>query len=324
MLVRTLCSGVLLACAVTTAHAQQKPPDYPKKPIRILAPIAAGGGLDTITRVGAQILSEQWGQSAVVDNRPGGGTVIAMDLAAQALPDGYTLLSGTDSMMLVGAMKRVAYDIRKAFEPIVLMTSQWYVMIVNPSLPVKSVKDLIAYSKSKPNALNFASPGIGTNGHIGMEIFKSMTGASMTHVPYKGASPAMIDIIAGQVQLMFTSTVSAAAHMKSGKLRAIAITSPSRSRALPDLPTVAESGVGGFKMSNNYSLYAPGGTPRPIILAINKVISDGIRAPEMIKRLAGEGTEPADYLTPDAFKAMIAREYVQLEAQVKKLNLKEF
>ena len=322
MIVRTLIAGMLLACATPAVHAQQKPPDYPRKPIRIIAPIAPGGGLDTVTRVGAQILSEQWGQSAVVDNRPGGGTVIAMDLVANAQPDGYTLLSGTDSMMLVGAMKRVPYDIRKAYDPIVLMTTQWYVMVINPSLPVKSVNELIAYSKSKPGALNFASPGIGTNGHIGMEIFKSMTGASMTQVPYKGAAPAMIDIIAGQVQLMFTSTVSAAAHMKSGRLRALAITSPARTRTFPDLPTVAEGGVAGFRMSNNYSLYAPGGTPRQIVLAINKLVSDKMRSPEVTRRLAGEGTEPADYLTPDDFRAQIAKEYLKIEKLVTQLNLK--
>ena len=150
----------------SAAHAQQKPADFPTRPIRILAPIAAGGGLDTITRIGAQTLGEQWGQSAVVDNRPGGGTIIAMDLAARANPDGYTLFSGTNTMMLLSATKRVKYDIRKAFDPVVLMTTQWYVLVINPSVPVRNVKELVAYSKAQPQTFSYGSAGIGTNGHL--------------------------------------------------------------------------------------------------------------------------------------------------------------
>ena len=315
--------AVLLAITVShaPASAQTKLADYPTRPIRILAPIAPGGGLDTIARIGAQLLTEQWGQTAVVDNRPGGGTIIAMDLAARAHPDGYTLFSGTNTMMLLGATKRVKYDIRTAFEPVVLMTTQWYVLVVNPALPARTVKELVAHSKAQPNALSYGSPGIGTNGHLSMEWFKLLTGASMVHVPYKGAGPAMVDIIGGQIQLMFTSTVSAAAHMKSGRLRALAITSPTRHRALPDLPTIAESGVPGFRQSNNYGLYAPAGTPRPIVQAINQVVSAGLRTPDTVKRLAAEGTEPAERMTPDEYRRMIAEDYVQLEQLLRKLDL---
>jgi tripartite-type tricarboxylate transporter receptor subunit TctC len=315
--------AALLMATVTAASAQTaKPADYPSRPIRILAPIAPGGGLDTIARLGAQTLNEQWGQSAVVDNRPGGGTLIAMDLAAGANPDGHTLFSGTNSMMLLSVTKRAKYDIRKAFDPIVLMTTQWYVLVLNPSLPIKNVKELVAYSKAKPDALSYGSPGIGTNGHLSMEWFKSATGASMVHVPYKGASPAMLDIIGGQIQLMFTSTVSAAGHMKSGRLRAIAISSPKRHHALPDLPTVAEAGLPGFRQSNNYSLYAPAGTPKSIVNTLNQVVSAGLRTPEAVKRLAAEGTEPAERMSPEEFKRMIAEEYVQLEQLLKKIDFK--
>jgi len=308
--------------AIPDVHAQQKPADFPIRPIRIIAPIAPGGGLDTVTRIGAQVLTEAWGQMAIVDNRPGGGTIIAMDLAAKANPDGYTLFSGTNTMMLLGATKRVKYDIRKAFDPIVLMTTQWYVLVLNPSLPIRNVKELVAFSKAQPNALSYGSPGIGTNGHLSMEWFKLLSGASMVHVPYKGAGPAMLDIIGGQIQLMFTSTVSAAAHMKSGRLRAIAITSPKRHRTLPDLPTVAESGLAGYKQSNNYGLYAPAGTPRQIVLAMNQAVSTGLRTPDAIKRLAAEGTEPAERMTPDEYRQMIADEYIQLEQLLRKLDLK--
>ena len=321
---RACMAGVLMGlCGVqSTVQAQQKPADYPNRPVRIIAPVAPGGGLDTISRIGGQILSERWGETAVVDNRPGGGTTIAMDIAAKATPDGYTLFSGTNSMILLSATNRVKYDIRKVFVPIVLMTTQYYVLVVNPNLPIKTVQELVAYAKAKPDAVNYGSTGVGTNGHLSMEWFRSLTGAPMVHVPYKGGGPAMIDIIGGQIQLMFTSTVSAAAHMKTGRLRAIAISSPKRHRALPNLPTIAESGAPGFRLSNNYSLYAPAGTPRPIVLAINDVVLAGLRTPETIKRLAGEGTEPAEAMTPDEFKRMIAEEYAQLEELLRKLDFK--
>jgi tripartite-type tricarboxylate transporter receptor subunit TctC len=225
-------------------------------------------------------------------------------------------------MMLLSVTSRAKYDIRKAFDPIVLMTTQWYVLVINPGLPVKSVKELVAYAKAKPDALSYGSPGVGTNGHLSMEWFKSLTGASMVHVPYKGASPAMLDIIGGQIQLMFTSTVSAAAHMKSGRLRAIAITSPKRQQVLPDLATVAESGLPGFRQSNNYSLYAPAGTPKAIIVALNQIVSAGLRTPEAIRRLAAEGTESADPMPPDEFRRMIAEEYEQLAQLLKKIDFK--
>ena len=312
-----------LFVGATEALAQvAKPADFPTRPIRILAPIAPGGGLDTISRIGAQTINEKWGQSAIVDNRPGGGTLIAMDLAANAAADGYTLFAGTNSMMLLSATGRAKYDIRKAFDPIVLMTTQWYVLVINPALPIKSVKELVAYSKAKPDALSYGSPGIGTNGHLSMEWFNAATGATMVHVPYKGAGPAMLDIIGGQIQLMFTSTVSAAAHMKSGRLRAIAITSPKRHGALPEIPTVAESGVPGFRQANNYSLYAPAGTPKAIVNGLNQIVSAGLRTPDAIRRLSAEGTEPAERMSPEEFRRMIAEEYGQIERLLKRIDFK--
>jgi tripartite-type tricarboxylate transporter receptor subunit TctC len=310
------------------AHAQQKPGvapgGYPNKPIRVVVTIAAGGGPDTIVRIVGQIVNEKMGQPMVVDNRPGGGTVLATDLVAHAAPDGYTLLASTDTLLLVGAMKRVSYDVRKAFEPVVQMTAQWYVLVVNPSLPIKSVVDLIAYAKARPDALNYASQGVGTTGHLSMERFKSMAGVSMVHVPYKGAAPALLDIIGGQVQTMFSSTVSAIPHVASGKLRGIAVSSPKRLPFLPELPTVAESGVPDFRASNSYNLIAPAGTPRAILHALNDAIRTGLNAPAMVKRLAADGTEPAPPATPEEFKAMTIREYALVEKQVKGLSIKDF
>ena len=237
--------------------AQTPTGNYPVRPIRIIVVIAPGGGLDAVSRIAGQLLTGKFGQTVVVDNRPGGGTVIATDLVAGAAPDGYTLLSATDTLMLVGAMKRVNYDVRSAFEPIVQMTSQWYVLVTHPALQVKSVKELIALAKAKPGGLSYASQGMGTTGHLAVDRFASLAGIEMVHVPYKGSSAGMLDVIAGQVQLMLISTVSAAAQARSGKLRGIAITSPQRAAYMPDMPTFSESGVPGYSVSNTYGLYAP-------------------------------------------------------------------
>ena len=315
--------------AAVSASAQPKstlPAGYPARPIRVIVTISPGGGPDVVVRMVSKVVQEKLGQPFVVDNRPGGGTVLATDLVANAAPDGYTLLNGTDTLMLVGAMKRVPYDIRKAFEPVVQMTSQWYVMVVNPSLPVKSVTELIAHAKSKPDALSYASQGVGTTGHLSMEHLKSLTGSSMIHVPYKGAAPALVDIISGQVQLMFSSLISGLPHVASGKLRAVAVSSPRRVVQLPDTPTVAESGVpglAGFKASNSYGLYAPAGTPRAIVRALSDAIGTGLNTPVMQKRLAANGTEAVALQTPDEFKSLILQEYSLVEKQVRGLNLKE-
>ena len=329
---RRVVNAIVTAGAVAvavSASAQPKstlPAGYPARPIRVIVTISPGGGPDVVVRMVSKVVQEKLGQPFVVDNRPGGGTVLATDLVANAAPDGYTLLNGTDTLMLVGAMKRVPYDIRKAFEPVVQMTSQWYVMVVNPSLPVKSVTELIAHAKSKLDALSYASQGVGTTGHLSMEHLKSLTGSSMIHVPYKGAAPALVDIISGQVQLMFSSLISGLPHVASGKLRAVAVSSPRRVVQLPDTPTVAESGVpglAGFKASNSYGLYAPAGTPRAIVRALSDAIGTGLNTPVMQKRLAANGTEAVASQTPDEFKSLILQEYSLVEKQVRGLNLKE-
>jgi tripartite-type tricarboxylate transporter receptor subunit TctC len=287
----------------------------------MIAGVAPGGGLDTICRTAAQMLTDRLGQTFIVDNRPGGGTVLAMDMAAQATPDGYTLLCATDTTYIVGASKRVKYDVRKAYAPIAQMTTQSYMVMMTPALPVKSVKDLVVYSKAKPGALSYGSSGIGTTSHLGLERFDLMAGTKMVHVPYKGAAPAMLDILAGQIQLVLASTISATPHIKSGRLRSLATTGVKRIPAYPDLPTVAET-LPGFKVMNSYNLFAPAGTPRAILLAINETVGPGMHAPEMAKRLAADGSEPAERRTPDEFRAWIAGEYGEVEKLIKALNLK--
>jgi tripartite-type tricarboxylate transporter receptor subunit TctC len=311
---------IVLAFAATPNLAQQKPPDYPVRPIRILVPVAPGAGNDTIARAAGQMLNERWGQTVVVDNRSGGGTVIATELGAQAAPDGYTILCATDTIMLLGAMKRVNFDIRKAFDPIVVMTTQPYILVINPSLPVKSVKELVALSKTK--ALSYGSSGVGTMVHIGMERMAALTGANFVHVPYKGTAPALIGVMGGEVHMVPASAISGTAAMKTGKVRALGVMGLTRVPAWPDLPTIAEQGLPGFKIVNSYNLFAPAGTPKPILLAINRVVTEGMHSPQMAQKLAADGSQPGERMTPDEFKAQLAKEYVEVEKQVKALKVK--
>lgn len=312
----------VLACAAAAAWAQEKPADYPRKPVRIVVGIAPGGGLDTMCRLGAQKLSERWGKSVIVDNRPGGGTVLGMDLVAQALPDGYTLLGASETLMLNGVLKRAAYDVRKTFIPIVQLTTQPYILVVNPSLPAGSTRELIALAKSKPGALSYGSQGMGTTGHIGWERFKLMADVDILHVPYKGAAPAVIDTISGQIQMTFSNTVTSGAHIKSGKLRGLAITSLRRGQLFPEMPTVSESGVPGFELSNSYAYYSPAGTPRGIVREINAIVSRGMNSPETVKLLAADGSEPIPPSTPEEFKARLEKNYAELEKVVRAADIR--
>src|SRR5258706_7577341 len=313
---------VIFACIASAANTQEKPADYPKRPIRIVVGIAPGGGLDMITRVGAQKLSERWNQSAIVDNRPGGGTLVGMDIVAQAPADGYTLLGASETLILNGVLGRAAYDVRKAFTPIVQICSQSYAMVVTPSLPVRTVKELIVYAQAKPGSLSYGSQGLGTTGHLAMEYFKSMTGVDMVHVPYKGSAPAIIDILSAQIHLMFASTISSTQHIKTGKLRIIAVSGARRTQALPDVPTVAEAGVPGFEWSNSYGLVAPAGTPHTIVKLINAVVKQGVNTPETVKYLVADGAEPAAPATPEEFKAKFATDYARYEKLMKTANIR--
>ena len=313
---------VALACVTALVHAQEKPGDYPKKPIRIVIGIAPGGGLDTMSRLGAQKLSERWGRPVIVDNRPGGGTVVGMELVAQAPPDGYTLLGASDTLMLNGVLKRAQYDVRRAFVPIVQLTTQPYVLVVNPSLPVRSIKELIALAKSKPGALSYGSQGLGTTGHIGWERFKFMAGVDILHVPYKGAAPAVIDVLSGQIQMTFSNTVTSGVHLKSGRLRGLAITSLRRGQVFPEMPTVSESGVPGFELSNSYGYFAPAGTPRGIIRAISAVVGQGMNSPETLRLLNADGSEPIPPSTPEEFKTRFERDYAELEKLIKAADIR--
>ena len=317
-------AGVILiapVCLAIAAEAQERPPNYPSKPIRVIVGIAPAGGLDTMTRLAAQKLTERWGQSVIVDNRPGGGTVIAMEMVVKAPPDGYTLLAASDTLMLNGVLKRATYDVRKVFTPIVQLTRQPYVLVVNPSLPAKSVKELIALAKSKPGALSYGSQGLGTTGHIGWERFKYMAGVDIVHVPYKGAALAVIDVMSGQIQMTFSNTVTSGVHLRSGKMRGLALTGAKRTPLFPDMPTVAEAGVPGFELTNSYAYFAPTGTSPAIVRAINAVVTEGMNSPETLKALAADGSEVVPPATPEQFKAKFDREYGELDNLIRKVGI---
>jgi tripartite-type tricarboxylate transporter receptor subunit TctC len=319
---RTLTGTVLLATlgCHAAALAQEPPPGYPARPIRIVVPVVPGGGMDILTRSVAQMLTERWGQSVIVDNRPGGGTVLATEIAAKAAPDGYTLFVGSDTLRVLGVTRRVSFDVRKAFDPVVPMAGQPYILIVTPGLPAKNVKELIAHSKKQ--SLSYGSSGVGTVAHIGLEYLTSLAGADFVHVPYKGGGQALLALMGGEIQMYPGLLLSAGAAIKSGKARPLAALSLERIPAMPELPTVAEQGFPGFKITNSYSLFAPAGTPRPVVNALNRHVGEFMNAPQMTQKLTAEGSQPAKRMTPDEFKAVFAREYDEVEKQIRQIKVK--
>ena len=318
-----------LACWLTSAVlayngaaiAQDKPAGYPVRPIRFIVSVAPGAGADAIARAAAQMLTDRWGQQVVVDNRSGGGGVIATELVAKAPPDGYTILSQGDTVMLQGATKRVSFDVLKAFDPIVATSFQPYVLLVNLTLPVNSIKELVAYSATQTVTYS-GSSGVGSAVHLGIEQLVQLSGAKFLFVPYKGSAPSILAVMGGEIHIAAASAIAASGAIRTGKVRALATLGLTRIPAMPDLPTVAEQGFPGFKITNRYNLFAPAGTPRAIIAAINRVVSDGMHSPQMAQRLASDGSQPADRMTPEELKATIAREYTEIEQQVKQLNIK--
>jgi len=312
-------AALLAAIAlVATAPAAAQVASYPTKPVRLVVPFPAGGTTDLLARAVAQKLSETWGQQIIVDNRPGAGGNIGSELVAKAPPDGYTLLMGTVGTHAINPSlyAKMPYNHIKDFTPVILVAGVPNVLVVNPSLPVNSVQELIAYGKANPNKLNFASSGNGTSIHLSGELFRTMTGVQMTHVPYKGSSPALTDLIGGQVQLMFDNLPSSLQFIKAGKLRALAVTSLARSQALPDVPTLAESGLPGFEASSWFGVLAPAGTPADIVAKLNGAVAAWLASPAAKEQLAAQGAIPAGG-SPDAFVKHIADESAKWAKVVK-------
>jgi tripartite-type tricarboxylate transporter receptor subunit TctC len=293
---------------------------YPVKPVRVLIGSPPGSGSDVMTRAVMQKLSDTLGQSLIADNRPGAAGAISLDMLANATPDGYTL--GTISAQNVTGMviKTVQVDIPKVLAPVTLMLSQPYLLVVNPVLPVASVKEFIAYARNKP--VVYASSGVGTVVHLGMEMFKTMSGVDMTHVPYKGSGLSMIDLMGGRVQAAITNMLTAAPLVRSGKVRALAVTSPQRSPVMPDLPTVDESGIRGYELRSWYGLVAPRNTPSVLVHKINQSVGAVMTSADVKERLAKDGAEAAPANSPEQFRALIAADIVRWGNFVKASGIK--
>ena len=280
---------IALAAASGAALAQ----GFPNKAVRMIVPFPAGGSTDIVGRTVAQKLSEMWGQPVVVDNRPGGGTTIGTDIVAKAPPDGYTLLVTPAPFTInPSLLAKLSYDALTDFAPITLINTTPLVLVVNPGVPAKSVKDLIALAKARPGQLNFGSSGTGGSNHLAGELFNAMAGVKMVHIPYKGNAPALIDLAGGHVDLIFNGVTSALPLIKGGKLRALAVTSVQRSAALPDMPTMDEVALKGFEAVAWNGLGAPAHTPRDIIARINADVVKIVSSPELRERLKAEGSDP--------------------------------
>lgn len=303
-----LAAGVLLHCAADSWAQGQPAANYPSRPIRIIVPFTPGAGTDIVGRAVAQSLSEAWGQSLVVDNRPGAGGTIAGELVARANPDGYTLMLGNVSTLAIarGLYPKLPYDPLRDFAPITLITTSENVVVVHPSVPVRSVKELIAYAKANPGKLNYGSSGSGTTSHLGGAMFASMAGVDITHVPYKGSGPMLTDLLGGQLQLAFSSVPTALPHIKAGRLRPLAVTRLKRSATLPDLPTVHET-LRGFDISLWQGIVAPAGTPRVLVAKLNEQIVKSLGMPDLRRKLSAQGLDPVGN-SPEQFAAYMKAE----------------
>lgn len=292
--------------------------EYPNKPIRLVAPYPPGSVTDLLARIIGQKLTERWKQPMIVDNRGGGGSVIGTDTVAKAPPDGYTLLLVAPDLAINQSLhSKLPYDAVKSFAPVTLLVSSPTVLIVHPSLPVSNLRELIAYAKSRPGQLSYASGGNGTVGHLGMELLKQMGGTDMLHVPYKGTAAVVSAVLAGEVQVAFAQMSTVRPHALSGKLRVLANASGVRAQAMPDVPTVAEAGLPGYKADVWFGLVAPAGTPGAIVSRLNREIGNILNMPDVRAQLLNQGIEPRPG-TADEFAALIDTEIVKWGEIVRK------
>ncbi len=309
-------AGVLLC--VTWAAAQP----YPTRPVRMIAPFPATGGVDIVARRIAQKLSDRWGQQVVVDNRPGATGIIGTDLAAKAAPDGYTLLMGNVATQAINvSLYKLPYDPIKDFAPITLVGRVPQILVVHPTMSAQNVKELIALARAKPKQLTFGSAGTGSPPHLAGELFQHLAQVQFIHVPYKGSAPALIDLIGGQINLYFSNILSAMVHVKSGKLRALGVTSVKRSVVVPDVPTIAEAGLPGYEEYNWYGILAPRGTPKPIVDKLYTDIAAILKSPEVRDPLTRDGAEVIAS-TPDEFTRFIKSEMAKYAQVIKARGLK--
>ncbi len=317
LLVWVTSSGFALCHAAVPATA------FPNHPIRLIVPFPPGGGTDIVARAISGKLTQAWGQQIIIDNRGGAGGVIGADTVAKSTPDGYTLLFGTPGALVINPLlnSKLPYNATRDFAPVSLLALNPQLLAVHYTLPVNSVKELIAFAKAQPGKLNYASVGEGTPNHLAMELFKSMTGTEMVHVPFKGAAPAVTDLVGGHVQLMFNPMPPLLPHVKSGRLRALAVGGLQRSSALPEIPSVAVAGVPGYEYVTWYSIVAPARTPRAIIDKINARLAAVLALPDVAQRLSSQGAEPRSS-TPEELAKFIQQDTKRLGAIIRFAGIK--
>ena len=298
----------LLFCAALLTASAAFAQAYPSGPMRIIVPFPPGGGTDILSRTIAQKLTEAWGQTVIVDNRGGANGTIGAAAAAKAASDGHTILVVPSGFAVNPSIyKSLPFDAVKDFAPVTQLAASPLVLVVHPSFPPKSVKELIAFLRARPDAINYGSSGNGSPPHLATELFKLLTGTKMTHIPYKGAGPAAVDVIAGQIPIYFMNALQATPHMKSGRLRALGVTSDRRFPGLPDVPTIAEAGVPGYAMTNWYGMLVPAGTPRTSVTKLQTEVARVLNLPELKDRLSREGAEVVAS-TPEQFAAFLKSE----------------
>lgn len=298
---------MLLFFTSSLAHAEEV---YPSKPIRMILPIAPAGGADITARTIVPKLTEAWGQQVIIDNRPGGGGIVGMAIGARATPDGYTIIQSSIGPVAVDVSlhSNLPYDPVKDFTPISRAVSALNVLVVHPSLPVHSVKDMIGYARANPGKVNFGSSGVGHADHLAGELFNTLAGVKMQHVAYKGGAPAMTELLGGNIELIFSTVSTAVTFIKAGRIRALAVTSANRVDLFPDLPTVAEAGIPGFAVDNWYCFIGPRGMPRPVVMKLHRELNRVFELPDVKQRLESFGIFPFLLPTPEAFGDYIKSE----------------
>jgi len=312
-----LAGALALSASAIEVHAQA----WPTRPVRIIVPFAPGGGVDTVSRFLAQKLTEQLGNSFVVENRAGGGGLVGADLVAKATPDGYTLLTSAPEFSINPSVKsKMPFDALKDFAFVSQLTSGQFLLACHPSVPVRSVKELIALAKSKPGRLNYGSSGTGSINHLAGELLQSMTGIRWGHVPFKGSGPNLIGLMGGEIDFSFGSTTSLVDQARLGRVRAIAVTGPQRYAELPSVPTISESGVPGYNVTGWYGFYAPAGTPADVVRRLQSETARAFNAPEMREKLIKAGNDPVTS-TPEAFEAFVKVEIAKWAKVVRDAKL---
>ena len=313
---KKLLQGMLFALGLalgSCAWAQA----FPSKTVRIVVPFPPGGGTDVIARVLAQKLTDAWGQQVIVDNKAGASGTIGSELVAKAAADGYTLLlTATHHAINLGMYKQLPYDTLRDFVPVAYIAASPNLLLLHPSVPANNLQELIAYIKSKPGGLNYASSSVGGATHLTGELFKTAAGIQLQHIPYKGAAPAMTDLLGGQVPMMFDVISTALAHVRSGRLKAIAVTSAKRTTVMPEVPTVAESGIPGFEAISWFGLYAPAATPKDTVNRLNAEFNRVLQLPDVREKLAAQGAEPIA-MTPEQFAAYLRAEIAKWSKAIK-------